>query len=521
MRSGVVVGAVAALGVVAPSCASSDPPASEPDADAGKIKTYEPLPDLDSVQTTLDGTMTPSVTRQTSADGPNPSLPDALKRYQGMGFGTLKDAPGWPRVDRTVDESAPPTAGANRKRLVRFVHMPDLQIADDESPSRLALLDMPTNIDAAMRPQDPDLCRMLNAAVRTIRGHHAADPFAFLLLGGDNVDNAQNNELDWVLGTLGGSTSIECDSGSDDDPVKGPNNDGKDPFASLGLGFPFYWVTGNHDVEVQGNVGVDPDQSKLTIGPSAPNGTRDYARGGAPFTGDFVVADARRELLPRTTMMKRVSEHQDGHGLGPDQIASGKANYAFDIEGTPFRFVVLDFAHAEGGAEGVITQRDLDAYVQPLLDRAKDDDKLVFLASHHSSKNLTKNGGAFGRDEPDPILESEWLSFLGNYPNVLGSFVGHTHLHQVRPIAAGDRMIWEVMTSAIADYPNQFRIVEIYDEDNGYFSIEATAADFSTDGDDVAKAAREKSVIDYVSGWIGGGVGQTPDHNVRLWIKKP
>ena len=272
IRSCVVLGVVTGLGVLA-TASCSDPSAQGADAqDAAKVDGPKPLPDLDSVHTTFDRTFVPSVTRQASADGPNPSLPDALKYYEGMGFGTIQDAPGWGRIERTVDGEPPPaSSGPNRKRLLRFVHMPDLQVADDESPSRLALLDMPTQIDAAMRPQDADLCRMLNACVRTIRGHHAKDPFSFLLLGGDNVDNAQSNELGWVLGTLGGSDDIECDSGADDDPVPGPGNDGKDPYASPGLGFPFYWVTGNHDVEVQGNVGVDADQSAVTVSDTAPN----------------------------------------------------------------------------------------------------------------------------------------------------------------------------------------------------------------------------------------------------------
>lgn len=511
---------VALAMLLAASCASSEE-RPEPEADSGTLEPVEPLPDLESIRTTLDQTTVPTVARQSAADGPNPSLPDALRFYQNMGYGQEKPAPAWERLERTLDDSPPPSAGTNRKRLTRFVHMPDLQIADDETPSRLALLDMPTQIDAAMRPQDAELCRMLNAAVRTIRAHHAADPFSFLLLGGDNVDNAQENELSWVFGTLGGSERVECDSGADDDIEPGPGNDGKDPYASRGLGFPFYWVTGNHDIEVQGNVAVDDARSALTLGRSATNGTRDYTRGGAPFTGDFVVADPRRALMPRPTLMKKISEHEDGHGIGAAQIESGKAIYAFDVPDSPFRFVILDTAHAAGGADGVLLQSDLDRFVTPLLDQAAADGKLVFVASHHSSKSLTSNGGAFGVEEPDPVLEAGWLAYLDAHPQVLASFVGHTHRHQIRALDTGSHGVWEVMTSAIADYPNQFRIIEIFDEDNGYFSISATAVDFATDDDVVARKGREKSVIDYVSGWITGGVGEPLDHNVKLWIKKP
>ena len=74
-----------------------------------------------------------------------------------------------------------------------------------------------------------------------------------MVLGGDNADNAQQNELDWFLSILDGAPSVECDSGKDDDPVTGPDNDPKDPFVAEGLKVPWLWVTGNHDILNQGN----------------------------------------------------------------------------------------------------------------------------------------------------------------------------------------------------------------------------------------------------------------------------
>ena len=67
---------------------------------------------------------------------------------------------------------------------------------------------------------------MANASVRTINALHAKDPFAFTLMGGDNADSAQTNEVEWVLSILSGAPSVECDSGDDNDPVPGADNDG-------------------------------------------------------------------------------------------------------------------------------------------------------------------------------------------------------------------------------------------------------------------------------------------------------
>ena len=51
--------------------------------------------------------------------------------------------------------------------------------------------------------------------------------------------------------------------------------------------------------------------------------------------------------------------------------------------------------------------------------------------------------------------------------------VGHAHA-EPRALcrAAGrSRRIWEVMTAALADYPHQFRLVEIWDDDNGWLRL--------------------------------------------------
>ena len=58
--------------MLAASCSSADP-AVTPEVDAGGLPALEPLPELTAIRTTLDGTFTPQVARQTAADGPNPN----------------------------------------------------------------------------------------------------------------------------------------------------------------------------------------------------------------------------------------------------------------------------------------------------------------------------------------------------------------------------------------------------------------------------------------------------------------
>ncbi|AKU95418.1 hypothetical protein AKJ09_02082 [Labilithrix luteola] len=481
-----------------------------------------PLPVLTDVPTTLDKTLVPTTPRQSYKDGPNPSAsPASLTDYLNRGFGELAPGPGVPYATRVVDGSTPPAPGPNAKRLVRYVHLADLQLADDESPTRVGFIDSADLTSGALRPEDPYLCRMTNAAVRSINALHRKDAFAFTILGGDNADSAQTNEVDWALGILSGGAPVKCDSGHDDDIVPGPDNDGKDPFVADGLAMPWRWVTGNHDVLVQGNFDIT-EYRDVAIGDIAQGGTRDYTQGGAIVTGT-IVADPRRALLSRTDLMTRVLADKDGHGLGAAEKASGRATYSFDVEGTSFRFVVIDTAHETGGAEGVITQSEVDRVIKPLLDKAKADGKWVILASHHSQTNLTNNGGAFGKVETDAILPDAWAAFVGGYPNVVFSMVGHSHENRIRSVApTNGHAWWEVMTSAIADFPHQFRVVEIYDQDNGWLMMRTHTVDFSVDGDPVANQGRRGGVVDLTSGWLQqDGTGKPEDRNAELWIPKP
>jgi hypothetical protein len=484
--------------------------------------------------TTALATLAPTRTRQDPSANLNPAAtPAALENYLAEGFGELASGPGQTYTTRTLDDSVPPAAGPKAKRLLRFAHMPDLQISDDESPMRVGNFDTYMGADAALRPQDAYICSMVNAAVRTINALHKTDPLGFVLLGGDNADSAQTNEVSWVFDVLSGKASAECDSGNDDDIAQGPGNDGKDAFKADGLQMPWKWVTGNHDVLVQGTFAVNDARKEAALGNLASSGTRSYAAGakGAIVAGAVVVPDAKRALLDRKSLMKMVAEHGDGHGLSAVQKQSGKAFYTFDVPDAPIRFLVLDSATEEGGAEGVIHQADLDSVIRPALDAAKSEGKWVFLASHHSADNLTSDGGPLGTPQTDAVLPEAWKAFLAKYPNVLFSLVGHSHQHRVRsvgsssgsgPSSGAGHRFWELMTSSIADFPHQFRIVEVFDQDNGFLMLRATAVNLDVTGDAAANEGRRRGVVDLTSGWgPADGSGSDTDRNVELWIRKP
>lgn len=463
-----------------------------------------------------DMTFTPPLT------GPS-STPQVLSGWVDAGYGAEVEGPGETPMEQLPPMvSSHPAPGANPKRLVRFVHLPDTQLADDESPNRVVSLDQPGQTNAAYRPQEGMECRVLNAAVRTINALHRKDAIDFVLTGGDNSDSAQKNEVAWFMAIMDGSPRVKCDSGAPDDPVPGPFNDGKDEFAPEGLAMPWWWVTGNHDVLVQGNFPVTPDSDMQAVGTNAPAGTRNYARPGGPPIMSPVVADPDRTLNTRAKLMAQVAADKDGHGIGADQKASGKAFYKFDVTGTPLRFVIFDTSDEDGDSEGIVHQADIDSTIKPLLDAAKAENKLVVISSHHSTTSIDDGSGFAGSmPHPDALTPSAWIDFLSGYPNVVFAVVGHSHRNQLNWVQGTTGGFWQVMSSALADYPNQFRVAEIWDEDNGWLRLHTAVVNYSTDSDPVAAQARTLGVIDVVSGWGPNGTGTVTDRNADLYIQKP
>jgi hypothetical protein len=507
--------AVARAVLIASLASACAPEEAAPPPPTARIRS---LPPLDRVTFTDERTLQPKHELLDPPDRRRPSAPNDRAAMLAEGYGEYETAPGWPHVARTPNGDRPPASGASPKLLVRFVHLADLQLADDESPARFAATDDPGTFRGSYRPQDFAMCAVIDAAVRTIGAIHERTPLSFVLLGGDNLDNAQGNELEWMMSILAGR-EVDCDSGADDE--LDPGDDAKDRFAPVGLPVPWYWVTGNHDVLVQGVIALNDDSRARAVGSDAALGTRDWRLPGGPVMDGEVPADPRRALLDRPVLMERVQKDGDGHGLGESAVITGRAEYSFDIEETPLRFMVLDTAAETGGSEGVIHQRDVDRFIRPELDRAARDGKWVILASHHSAGAIG-DGTAFGGTyQEDAITYDDWVELVGAHRNVLFGVAAHSHTHRVRFLEGGARGWWEIRTSALAEHPQQMRLIEIWDQDNGWLMLKATCVDYASEGDPISEEARKLAILDRVAGWWWGGEGDPDERNVELWIEKP
>lgn len=470
----------------------------------------DPLPPLAAAPLTTEQTLVPlnQYPRDRILD---PRIPD--ERIGGIedGLGDFEIGPGEPILDVTYTGDDPTPAGPNATMLARFVHLADTQLADDESPTRV--IDLDELADGAFRTDETHLCNVLDAAVRTINRVNEDLPLDFMILGGDNIDNAQSNELDWFLGILDGAPVVHCDSGEDDDPEPDAA-DPKDPFAPVGLDVPWYWVSGNHDTLVQGNFEVE-SRIESALGDTCPGGTRDWSQPGGPVVTGDVIADESRALLQDADLVTRVSQSGDGHGIDQAAIDRGEADYTFDVEGTDLRFIVIDTsASSDGGSEGILHEAEVDDFLRPALDAAEADGMRVIVVSHHRSTSLSIGGDALGG--------ADFQALLGEYDNILMHLCGHSHLHAANlrePM--GGNPYWEVVTSALADFPGQMRVIEIHDQDNGEYRIQMVSLDYATDDDPLGAAGRTHLILDMAAGWAAPAVGDPEDRNVSLTIPVP
>jgi 3',5'-cyclic AMP phosphodiesterase CpdA len=475
------------------------------------------LPPLSGALLTTDETIV--LPGQGNPDDFDPRVPADRDAMISMNLLDTTVGAGEPIVDVTFDGSAAPAPGSGASMITRFMYLADTQVPDDESPTRLCGFDTDNATAGAFRAQDAHACHVVNAAVRTINALHLDYPMDFVLLGGDNADSAQRNEVLWFRDLLDGGVEVHCDSGDDDDPVPGENNDPKDPLVSEGLAMPWKWVTGNHDILVQGNLTLG-SQRQTALGSLAEGGTRDWSQPGGPVVTGMVPADPQRELVNERQLMELISETKDGHGITQEVIDSGRAQYVFD-QGS-VRVIVISTAAATGASEGVYAQSDVDAFLRDALDEAEADGQYVIVTSHHAGTSLGDGTGLGGNLVMDALTPAEFQDLLGEYSNVIMHLAGHSHEHQVLPVTtASGHQYWQVRSAAIADHPNQMRMVEVSDEDNGFLAITGIAVDYSTEDDSIAADGRVHQLIDYASGWGSAGAGTITDRNTRLWVPKP
>jgi 3',5'-cyclic AMP phosphodiesterase CpdA len=388
------------------------------------------------------------------------------------------------------DENDAPLPGEGFELVARFAHISDTHIVDEESPARLT----PTYgiVSSAWRPQESYSLHLLDGTLRAVNLYHERiAALGFLLLTGDGIDNAQRNEIDWMLDVFDGE-EVDPLSGVDDRPASAPRGGPDDQHAAfqpVGLyregvqgplaDIPWYAVMGNHERFALGTFPIEarvdggwfaplpvPNRIGLFLPTMLiPDGAIAYgaitpAHPGPPPTVTFPQAVPARAERRYITPAEYVQAHYHtrtgppGHGL-PD---SGKTWYTTS-PAPGFRLIVLDTSFTPLAVptgiydSGGIVREQL-AFLMDALDAAQAANEVVVVASHHASRYFTGLHGT--------ALSAEDLhALLSAYPNVAAHTCGHSHQPNV-----WDRGGYlEIETGSIIDVPQSGRIIEIWRRD--------------------------------------------------------
>jgi metallophosphoesterase (TIGR03767 family) len=289
------------------------------------------------------------------------------------------------------------------------------------------------------------------------------------------------------------------------------------PFRSRGLGVPWYSVIGNHDALIQGNVPGNAFFSQVAmscvkvtaLSPRALTDVRRLAKDGITdeentrivetIYGDVLATissparhrglwkriqgDRRRALLYRKPDYMR--EHfttrgtPSGHGFTQANLESGEGNYSFSPR-TGIRFVVLDSVAAAGPDGNLDHAQFLWLHAQLLAAEAAHE--LVVVFAHHALPSMTQRqsnvhygltGSCASASPLDPPAADETVRcLLHRHRSVIALVAGHSHRNRITPYArTGGGGFWEIVTSSHTDWPEQSRIIDLYDNGDGTLSI--------------------------------------------------
>jgi metallophosphoesterase (TIGR03767 family) len=575
-------------------------------------------------------------------------VPDGAPGFDQLGAGA-----GEPYMVREVGFGAAQAGREGRRTSIAyFGQLSDFQLADEESPARVELVDpLGAPVEAAYRPWEALQPFIDNAMIRQIDSFSGAStiasgdgsraPMSFAIDTGDSADSQQLNETEWVRTLLEGGT-LDPNSGIDpsgyshplcppvgvpgaaeaarytgvqdySDYAEGlspyfydPNEPrgaaagwpeypglmdrAQEPFEAAGLDVPSYVAFGNHDGLVQGNQAANANFEEIATGCIKPmegalGGLTDPSKATPEELEDLLLTDPTAvSLVPPDPARRYVSKAQfkqvfeegsqaDGHGFGdvdPAQEAAsnGAAGYYSFVPRPGLRMIALDTV-CEGGVAGPCADGNVDdpqyRWLEGELQKATAANQLVVIFSHHAIPSLTANvpdeaappcigPDAHGHDanpgcDVDPRLSTpihlgpEMVELLHRFPNVIAWVAGHSHVNDVTPYpdpSGNGHGFWSIRVAAEADWPQQARLLQIFDNHDGTLSIFGTIVDHASGatspapGTDAATMTPEElasvgRTLSYNDAQVGAracepepcGEGGPDDRNVELLVNDP
>jgi len=440
--------------------------------------------------------------------------------------------------------------------LARLGHVSDLHVMDAVSPMRFEWIETMAHdprwrpLLHMHRPQETLVPWALAQHVDEVRAEGGLDLF---VCTGDNIDNAQRNELDVYLGLVAGGTVSMPARGSAHDahdaPAPGPwpywsplaevidtwkprgypviddlfeRTD--EPITSAGVGVPWTSMPGNHDLLCQGTAFVNDELHRAAIGDRKALFPPDGFEPDDVLTlfveePDVFLGIGERRVPPDPSRVAIdldgwIAAHAGAGAVGWDAVApTGRADTVAELGDV--LLVVLDTNHPSGDYQGSIGRAQI-AWLDDRLTEADRDGRLVVLASHHGVDTLVNERG----DDPERVLAAPLLDVVHRHPSVVLWLTGHRHIHRItpRPGAAGG--FWEITTASIIDWPSERRRIEVLRHTDGSVEIASTLHAHRAEAASLAWWHRELAQRFGASQVRHAMSGTELDRDVRLFLAR-
>lgn len=458
-------------------------------------------------------------------------FPYEISKYTQNGYGVWHYGPGVAAVKRLdlMPAAYKSNGVTNAAKLLNFFTMTDVHITDEESPVQGIEVGYKGGNSSGYSPVMMYTTQVLDAAVQTVNALNKVNPFNFGVFLGDAINNNQFNELRWYIDTIDGKV-IDPDSGIKNDPVPGPNNDYQDPFKAEGLdkSIPWYQVMGNHDQFYSGVYPVNDYLKQAYVGKDILNmgnlltdprgidarGTYMGALDGSTPNGNVIgvgpvssfktppqvdAADPNRRPLTKAQWMSEffnTTSKPVGHGFTQANVDNSFACYSFEPKSDlPLKVIVLD-DNQDSNNYDMHEQGYLDNtrynWLVSQLDDGQKKGQLMIIAAHIPLYMMDLRGHA-------QITQKQLIDKLHTYPNLLMWLAGHYHQNTVTAYKSPDPNhpelgFWQVETSSLRDFPQEFRTFQILRNSDNTISIVTTDVDPAVKDGSLAASSRTFAV---------------------------
>ena len=431
--------------------------------------------------------------------------------------------------------STPPFSGRSILRFVQLtdVQLADTESpARFEYINRFFRDPKFTRLIPGFRAQETLVVALLVSFVEAINSIGASEVTGagldLVLTSGDATDNAQENELDAFLSILAGGVvrlksipsgylGVQTQGVGDEfiwHPDPGKTDLYKDLFGhptieglldkavsetvSPGLRVPWIGCNGNHELLLQG-VGVATQAAKeIALGRFKQIHPGDIPRSDveevfverpeAFLTGGTsieVAPEPKRQIIDKEHLISaylKAPGEPKGHGFSPENLRDGTAYFSYEPNDKT-RVIVLDTSHLKGAASGVLEKQQAKWLEERLIEvhssylgrdgsmkKTDNKDRYVILCSHHPLEAMDNSFAPLDGYLRGPEVQE----ILGRFPNLICWVAGHVHRNEIAARVSSHNQrwgYWEVVSSAVMDWPSQLRMCEIVDHGDGYISI--------------------------------------------------